>query len=126
MRIINQILLITTLILFVPMGHSEIKFSDRVESYYLENGLKVVLIEDRRSPAVVNSIWYKVGSSDEEVGKTGISHILEHMMFKGTDNLNPGEFSSIVKKWAALKMLLPVKTILDIFKRYICLILRNV
>jgi zinc protease len=52
--------------------------------------LKVVLIEDRRSPAVVNSIWYKVGSSDEEVGKTGISHILEHMMFKGTDNLNPG------------------------------------
>ena len=98
MRIINQILLVTTFILFVPMAHSEIKFSDRVESYNLENGLKVVLIEDRRSPAVVNSIWYKVGSSDEEVGKTGISHILEHMMFKGTDNLNPGEFSSIVKK----------------------------
>ena len=98
MRIINQILLVTTFILFAPMVHSEIKFSDRVESYYLQNGLKVVLIEDRRSPAVVNSIWYKVGSSDEEVGKTGISHILEHMMFKGTDNLNPGEFSSIVKK----------------------------
>ena len=55
MRIINQILLVTTFILFVPMAHSEIKFSDRVESYNLENGLKVVLIEDRRSPAVVNS-----------------------------------------------------------------------
>ena len=75
------------------MAHSEIKFSDRVESYYLDNGLKVVLIEDRRSPSVVNSIWYKVGSSDEKVGNTGISHILEHMMFKGTDNLNQGEFS---------------------------------
>ena len=80
------------------MAHSEIKFSDRVESYSLENGLKVVLIEDTRSPSVVNSIWYKVGSSDEQAGKTGISHILEHMMFKGTDNLEPGEFSLIVKK----------------------------
>ena len=98
MQIINQILLVTTFILFSPMVHSEIKFSDRVESYTLDNGLKVVLIEDRRSPSVVNSIWYKVGSSDERAGKTGISHILEHMMFKGTDSLNPGEFSSIVKK----------------------------
>ena len=64
----------------------------------LENGLKVILIEDKRSPSVVNSIWYKVGSSDEVQGKTGISHILEHMMFKGTKKLGPGEFSSIVKK----------------------------
>ena len=98
MRIISHIFIVTTFILFVPMAHSEIKFSDRVESYSLENGLKVVLIEDTRSPSVVNSIWYKVGSSDEQAGKTGISHILEHMMFKGTDNLEPGEFSLIVKK----------------------------
>jgi zinc protease len=64
----------------------------------LSNGLKVVLIEDKRSPSVVNSIWYKVGSSHEASGKTGISHVLEHMMFKGTKTLKPGEFSSIVKK----------------------------
>ncbi|MBL6819390.1 MAG: insulinase family protein [Gammaproteobacteria bacterium] len=69
-----------------------------MESYTLSNGLKVVLIEDKRSPSVVNSIWYKVGSSHEASGKTGISHVLEHMMFKGTKTLKPGEFSSIVKK----------------------------
>ena len=78
--------------------NGSLKFSDRSEEYYLENGLKVVLIEDKRSPSVVNSIWYRVGSSDEVEGKTGISHILEHMMFKGTNNLGPGEFSSVVKK----------------------------
>ncbi|MEL0103143.1 MAG: pitrilysin family protein [Gammaproteobacteria bacterium] len=78
--------------------NGSLKFSDRSEEYYLENGLKVVLIEDKRSPSVVNSIWYRVGSSDEVEGKTGISHILEHMMFKGTSNLGPGEFSSVVKK----------------------------
>ena len=86
MRIFSHILIVTTFIWFVEMAYSEIKFSDRVESYSLDNGLKVVLIEDKRSPSVVNSIWYKVGSSDEQAGKTGISHILEHMMFKGTDN----------------------------------------
>ncbi len=75
-----------------------IKFSDRVDEHMLSNGLKVILVEDKRSSSVVNSVWYKVGSSDEVIGKTGISHILEHMMFKGTKNLLPGEFSRIVKK----------------------------
>ena len=48
---------------------ASIKFSDRVHEYSLENGLKVILIEDKRSPAVINSIWYRVGSSDEVKGK---------------------------------------------------------
>ena len=77
---------------------ASIKFSERLHEYSLENGLKVILIEDKRSPAVINSIWYRVGSSDEVKGKTGISHILEHMMFKGTNKLGPGEFSSKVKE----------------------------
>ena len=77
---------------------ASIKFSERIEEYSLENGLKVILIEDKRSPAVINSIWYRVGSSNEVNGKTGISHILEHMMFKGTSELGPGQFSSIVKE----------------------------
>ena len=98
MNLIRQIFFLIILISSAPLSYSQIMFSDRVESYYLENGLKVVLIEDKRSPSVVNSIWYKVGSSNEESGKTGISHVLEHMMFKGTVNLAPGEFSSIVKK----------------------------
>ena len=77
---------------------ASIKFSERLQEYSLENGLKVILIEDKRSPAVINSIWYRVGSSNEVKGKTGISHILEHMMFKGTNKLGPGEFSMKVKE----------------------------
>jgi len=95
---INQTI-IFLMFLFVSIDlDASIKFSERLEEYSLENGLKVILIEDKRSPAVVNSIWYRVGSSNEVNGKTGISHILEHMMFKGTNKLGPGEFSSIVKK----------------------------
>ncbi len=79
-------------------GYSALKFSERLEEYVLSNGLKVILIEDNRSPSVINSIWYKVGSSYEKPGITGISHVLEHMMFKGTQNLSSGEFSSIIKE----------------------------
>ena len=78
--------------------NSAIKFSERLEEYSLSNGLKVILIKDNRSPSVVNSIWYKVGSSHEKPGITGISHILEHMMFKGTKKFATGEFSSVIKK----------------------------
>ena len=98
MNIIFRISVLLISLSFFSSVQSEIKFRDRVESYTLSNGLKVVLIEDKRSPSVVNSIWYKVGSSHEASGKTGISHVLEHMMFKGTKTLKPGEFSSIVKK----------------------------
>ncbi len=73
-------------------------FSDRTDAYVLSNGLKVVLIQDKRSPVVVSSIWYKVGSSYERQGISGISHILEHLMFKGTKNLKPGEFSKRIKE----------------------------
>ena len=95
---INQTIIFLMFLLVSINLDASIKFSERLEEYSLENGLKVILIEDKRSPAVVNSIWYRVGSSNEVNGKTGISHILEHMMFKGTNKLGPGEFSSIVKK----------------------------
>ena len=99
---------------------ASIKFSERLDEYSLENGLKVILIEDKRSPAVINSIWYRVGSSNEVRGKTGISHILEHMMFKGTNKLGPGEFSSRKsRKWEELTMLLQVKIILATSKKFI-------
>jgi zinc protease len=62
----------------------------------LDNGLKVIVKPDRRAPVVVSQIWYKVGSSDESAGFTGISHVLEHMMFKGSERLGPGEFSRII------------------------------
>ncbi len=69
-----------------------------VHEYQLENGLKVLVKEDRRAPVVVSQIWYKVGSSYEHDGITGVSHALEHMMFKGTQKYAPGEFSRIISE----------------------------
>ena len=68
----------------------------KTHEYTLENGLKLIVREDHRAPVIVFQVWYKVGSSYEPVGLTGISHALEHMMFKGTHRLPPGEFSKIV------------------------------
>ncbi len=64
--------------------------------FTLANGLKVLVREDHRAPVVVSQIWYKVGSSYEPGGLTGISHLLEHMMFKGTPNVPGGEFSRLI------------------------------
>ena len=77
---------------------NNINFADRVEEFSLDNGLDVILIKDNRSNNVVSSIWYRVGSSYENEGITGISHLLEHMMFKGTEKFSAGEFSSAIKK----------------------------
>ncbi len=65
----------------------------------LANGLKMIIKEDHRSPVVVSQIWYKAGSIDELNGTTGVAHVLEHMMFKGTKNVDKGDFS---KKIAAV------------------------
>ena len=62
-------------------------------SHTLPNGLKIIVKEDRRAPVAVSQLWYKVGSVDEQEGKTGLSHALEHMMFKGTPAVPSGEFS---------------------------------
>ncbi len=67
-----------------------------VHEFTLKNGLKLLVKEDHRAPVVVSQIWYKVGSSYEHDGITGISHVLEHMMFKGTKKHGPGEFSKII------------------------------
>lgn len=70
----------------------------KVQQRQLENGLKVIVKEDHRAPVVVSQVWYKVGSSYEYGGITGISHLLEHMMFKGTQKHGPGEFSRLVSE----------------------------
>ncbi len=69
-----------------------------VQEYELDNGLKILVKEDHRAPVVVSQIWYKVGSSYEHEGITGISHALEHMMFKGTEKYATGEFSRIISE----------------------------
>ena len=81
------------LLLCLPaLTHAENKVSEHI----LKNGLKVLVKEDHRSPVAVSQVWYKVGSSYEPNGITGISHMLEHMMFKGTDKHPQGEFSKII------------------------------
>ena len=62
----------------------------------LPNGMKVVIKEDHRAPVAVSQLWYNIGSVDEAVGKTGLSHALEHMMFKGTAKVPSGQFSRTV------------------------------
>lgn len=67
-----------------------------ISHFTLDNGLEAVVIEDHRAPVVVQMVWYKVGSADEVAGKTGLAHYLEHLMFKGTEKLAPGELSKTV------------------------------
>ena len=64
--------------------------------HQLANGLRVIVKEDRRAPTAVHMVWYRAGSMDETNGTTGVAHLLEHMMFKGTPTIGAGEFSRLV------------------------------
>ncbi|MGB1088116.1 MAG: M16 family metallopeptidase [Alphaproteobacteria bacterium] len=67
-------------------------------SFTLKNGMDVVLVEDHRAPVVTHMVWYRTGAADEVQGKSGIAHFLEHLLFKGTEKVPPGEFSKIVAR----------------------------
>jgi zinc protease len=69
-----------------------------VAEHTLENGLKVLLLREPRAPLVSHQIWYRVGSRNEQLGKTGLSHLTEHLMFKGTEKYGPKVFSRTVQK----------------------------
>jgi len=80
-----------------PAAEQKVSDADaKVQSLVLENGMKILVQEDHRSPVVVSQVWYKVGGSYEYAGITGVSHALEHMMFKGTAKHKAGEFSDII------------------------------
>lgn len=70
--------------------------SDQVTTFTLDNGLEVVVIEDHRAPVVTQMLWYRAGSADERPGVSGVAHFLEHLLFKGTESMAPGEFSATV------------------------------
>jgi zinc protease len=70
----------------------------QVQEYVLDNGLKILLLEDHKSPAVTFQVWYRVGARNEKDGKSGLAHFLEHMMFKGTPTTGPEEYSRIIAK----------------------------
>lgn len=71
-------------------------FGEPVTEFALDNGLKIVVIEDHRAPVVTQMVWYKTGRADEPAGQSGIAHFFEHLMFKGTDTVEAGAFSAIV------------------------------
>jgi zinc protease len=78
-----------------PLAPAGAKVFDPV-SFTLDNGLQVVVVVNRRAPIVHHSVWYRVGAADERAGESGLAHFLEHLMFKGTERLAPGEFSDII------------------------------
>ncbi|KHD06622.2 peptidase M16 [Candidatus Thiomargarita nelsonii] len=83
-------------LLALLLGSTAKPMAGEVHEFTLDNGLQLIVKEDHRAPVVVTQVWYKVGASYEEAGKTGLSHMLEHMMFKGTAKYSPGEFSRIM------------------------------
>ncbi|PPC94758.1 MAG: peptidase M16 [Methylotenera sp.] len=89
MSIIKKLLLVCALL---PCLYS-ITAQAKIEEFKLKNGLKLIVQEDHRSPVVVSQLWYRAGSIDEVNGKTGVAHVLEHMMFKGTKQVKAGQFS---------------------------------
>ncbi len=80
------------------------------ETFTLDNGLQVVVVTNRRAPIVTHMLWYKVGAADEASGESGNAHFLEHLMFKGTDTLGPGEFSHIIALNGGARTLSPATT----------------
>lgn len=87
------LLIVTAVILLLPFS-----ILAEVREYTLDNGLKVLISEDHKVPLATFQIWYRVGSRDEQSGKTGLSHFLEHMMFKGTPKYGSKVFSLIVQR----------------------------
>ncbi len=79
-------------------GSDAAPMTDNVTTYTLDNGLDLVVIEDHRAPVVTQMVWYRAGSADEPPGASGVAHFLEHLLFKGTEKLAPGEFSATVAK----------------------------
>ncbi len=80
-------------LLFVLLLQAPFAVLANPHEFMLDNGLKLIVKEDHRSPVVVSQIWYRAGSIDEVNGATGVAHVLEHMMFKGTAKVPGGEFS---------------------------------
>ena len=76
-------------------------FSDEINSPYsfvLKNGMKVIVIENKRAPVIAQMVWYNFGSGVEETGKSGLAHFMEHLMFKGTRKFPDNYYSNYISK----------------------------
>jgi zinc protease len=90
--------LLVSLMVITATASGSIAAQSEISQKILSNGLEVVVIPDRRAPVVTHIVWYRIGAADEPRGKSGIAHFLEHLMFKGTEKIAPGEFSKIVAR----------------------------
>ena len=90
--------ILSTLIalLAITLSTAAWAFDIKSTEFTLANGLRVILIEDHRAPVVTHTVWYRVGGADEQVGKTGLAHFLEHLMFKGTQKFPQGVFDRLL------------------------------
>ena len=96
-RLVTSSVLVALLLGTLPPAHAD-EQGWKVTQDTLANGLTVVILEDHRAPVVSLQVWYKVGSRNEQLGITGISHLLEHLMFRGTPKYGQGEFSRLVQE----------------------------
>ena len=89
------------LLIFCLLFYSENLYSKKIfntKEFSLDNGLKVIVVENKRAPVVSQMIWYKFGSSIEEIGKSGLAHFMEHLMFKGTKKFPKNYYSNFLSK----------------------------
>ncbi len=97
--LLSLLLVLTAMVVASAAAQASVDFKRKgLETFFLKNGMQVVVIPDRRAPVVTHMVWYKVGAADEKPGQSGNAHFLEHLMFKGTKKLGPGEFSKIVAR----------------------------
>jgi zinc protease len=94
-RIVAYVVALMTVFSMPSAGYA---IGPKVTHTTLPNGLEILVIPDHRVPLVSHMMWYRVGSADEPMGKSGIAHFLEHLMFKGTEKIAPGEFSKIIAR----------------------------
>ncbi len=92
-RALGTVALVALVLMGVRPVHAELF---EAHGFTLANGLQIVVIPNHRAPIVTQMVWYKVGAADEPLGKSGIAHFLEHLMFRGTATVPPGAFSRIV------------------------------
>src|SRR5258707_7374757 len=89
---------LTVTIWLAAPGLPHAGITDAAKFETLPNGLQVLLLENHKAPVATFNVFYKVGSRNEQFGKTGISHLCEHLMFRGTKKLKPEEFSNIIQE----------------------------
>ncbi|MBF0188120.1 MAG: insulinase family protein [Magnetococcales bacterium] len=91
-------MIVTVVVLMTPVTEPRAESAPPFQDFTLENGLRVIMVQERKAPVVAVHLWYNVGATDEEDGATGLAHMLEHMMFQGTTMVGPGEYSQRIAR----------------------------